>query len=62
MRHPVTDLALFLASDDSAYITGEVFCISGGSYVRGSVRWMIAHTKRKEKAGTPDGVSRRAMP
>lgn len=30
----VADLALFLASDDSAYITGEVFCISGGSYVR----------------------------
>jgi 3-oxoacyl-[acyl-carrier protein] reductase len=31
----VADLALFLASDESAYITGEVFCISGGSYVRG---------------------------
>jgi len=31
----VADLACFLASDDSAYITGEVFCISGGSYVRG---------------------------
>jgi 3-oxoacyl-[acyl-carrier protein] reductase len=30
----VADLALFLASDDSRYITGEVFCISGGSYVR----------------------------
>lgn len=30
----VASLALFLASDDSAYITGEVFCISGGSYVR----------------------------
>ena len=27
------NLALFPASDDSAYITGEVFCISGGSYV-----------------------------
>ena len=31
----VANLALFLAGDDSAYITGEVFCISGGSYVRG---------------------------
>lgn len=30
----VANLAVFLASDDSAYITGEVFCISGGSYVR----------------------------
>jgi len=31
----VANLALFLASDESAYITGEVFCISGGAYVRG---------------------------
>lgn len=31
----VAELACFLASDESAYITGEVFCISGGSYVRG---------------------------
>ncbi|MBI4561048.1 MAG: SDR family oxidoreductase [Candidatus Rokubacteria bacterium] len=31
----VANLALFLASADSAYITGEVFCVSGGSYVRG---------------------------
>jgi 3-oxoacyl-[acyl-carrier protein] reductase len=30
----VANLALFLASDESAYITGEIFCISGGSYVR----------------------------
>jgi 3-oxoacyl-[acyl-carrier protein] reductase len=30
----VASLALFLASDESAYITGEIFCISGGSYVR----------------------------
>lgn len=31
----VAALALFLASDDSRYITGEVFCISGGACVRG---------------------------
>jgi len=31
----VAELACFLASDESAYIAGEVFCISGGSYVRG---------------------------
>jgi 3-oxoacyl-[acyl-carrier protein] reductase len=33
--HDVAELACFLTSDESAYITGEVFCISGGSYVRG---------------------------
>lgn len=31
----VAHLAAFLASDESAYITGEVFCMSGGAYVRG---------------------------
>ncbi len=30
----VANLAAFLASDEAAYITGEVFCISGGSYVK----------------------------
>ena len=30
----VANLALFLASDEASYITGEVFCISGGAYVR----------------------------
>ena len=29
----VADLALFLASDMSSYITGEVVCISGGAVV-----------------------------
>lgn len=30
----IADLALFLASDLSRYITGEVICISGGFYMR----------------------------
>ena len=30
----VANLALFLASDEASYITGEIFCISGGAYVR----------------------------
>ena len=31
----VANLVMFLATDESSYITGEVFCISGGAYVRG---------------------------
>jgi 3-oxoacyl-[acyl-carrier protein] reductase len=31
----VADLVMFLATDRSSFITGEVFCISGGAYVRG---------------------------
>lgn len=30
----VADLVMFLATDRSSFITGEVFCISGGAYVR----------------------------
>ena len=29
----VANLAVFLASDDSSFITGEVMCISGGRYM-----------------------------
>ena len=29
----VADLALFLASDLSRYITGEVICVSGGAFM-----------------------------
>ena len=29
----VAGLAVFLASDDSSFITGEVMCISGGRYM-----------------------------
>ena len=31
----VANLVMFLVTDESSYITGEVFCISGGAYVRG---------------------------
>jgi 3-oxoacyl-[acyl-carrier protein] reductase len=31
----VANLVMFLVTDESSYITGEVFCISGGKYVRG---------------------------
>ena len=31
----IANLALFIATDQSSYITGEVFCITGGAYVRG---------------------------
>jgi 3-oxoacyl-[acyl-carrier protein] reductase len=30
----IANLALFIATDQSSYITGEVFCITGGAYVR----------------------------
>jgi len=30
----IASLATFLASDQSSYITGEVFCISGGMYMK----------------------------
>jgi 3-oxoacyl-[acyl-carrier protein] reductase len=32
--HEVADLALFLASDSSNYITGQTICITGGSLMR----------------------------
>jgi 3-oxoacyl-[acyl-carrier protein] reductase len=31
----IANLALFMATDQSSYITGEVICITGGAYVRG---------------------------
>lgn len=31
----IANLVMFLTTDQSSYITGEVFCISGGTYVRG---------------------------